>query len=134
MAGFEPAAPNQKTPLPFAVRESLFFFVLCGAVAYFFRPPGVMALIYLGLSVLTFVVYVADKSAARRSASRTPESTLHTLARFGGRPRALLAQRLLRHKSSKTPFKAIFWISVVLNVIGFSVLCSPAVRRMLRAS
>lgn len=111
-----------------------FFFVLCGAVAYFLRPPGVVALVYLGLSVLTFVVYAADKSAVRRSASRTPESTLHALVRFGGWPEALLAQRLPQHKSSKTPFRAIFWISVVLNVIGFSVLCSPAVRRMLRAS
>lgn len=75
---------------------------------------------------MTFFIYAIDKSAARRSAWRTPERTLHLLALAGGWPGALLAQQLLRHKTAKLPFRITFWVTVVLNVAGLLWLCSPA--------
>jgi uncharacterized membrane protein YsdA (DUF1294 family) len=80
------------------------------------------AVAYAGLSVITFVVYAIDKSAARRKGPRTPERTLHLLSLAGGWPGALLAQRWLRHKSAKASFRRVFWVTVVVNVLGFVML------------
>ena len=97
-------------------------------VSVLWRPPFLVAAIYAGMSFVTFLAYSVDKSAARRGAWRTPESTLHILAVAGGWPGALLAQQLLRHKSTKVQFRSVFWATVVLNAAGFVTLCSPIVR------
>jgi uncharacterized membrane protein YsdA (DUF1294 family) len=70
---------------------------------------------YLVLSLVTFVVYALDKSAAQKEKWRTPENTLHVLALLGGWPGGLAAQIWLRHKSSKFWFKVVFWITVLVN-------------------
>jgi uncharacterized membrane protein YsdA (DUF1294 family)/cold shock CspA family protein len=80
---------------------------------------------YPALSALTFAVYARDKSAARQGRWRTSEKTLHLLALIGGWPGALLAQQWLRHKSSKTEFRVVFWGTVVLNLVAFGFLASP---------
>ena len=72
--------------------------------------------LYLGASGITFLVYALDKSAARRDRWRTRESTLHLLSLIGGWPGALAAQQLLRHKSAKPSFQAMFWLTVAVNV------------------
>jgi uncharacterized membrane protein YsdA (DUF1294 family) len=77
---------------------------------------SLLALAYLGLSVVCFAVYANDKDAARRGRRRTPERTLLALALVGGWPGALLAQRRLRHKTSKATFQRVFWLAVALNV------------------
>lgn len=107
------------------------FLVLYAAVAVVWRPPLWVAGVYLGLSLLTFVVYAMDKSAAQAQSWRTAESTLHLLALAGGWPGALLAQQWLRHKSSKREFRAVFWATVWLNVLGFLLLSSPWAWRFL---
>jgi uncharacterized membrane protein YsdA (DUF1294 family) len=80
--------------------------------------------LYLLLSAMTFVAYAADKSAAASGAWRTPERTLHGLALAGGWPGALLAQHVLRHKSTKPIFRQVFWITVAVNVLGFVALAA----------
>ena len=47
------------------------------------------------------------------------------MALAGGWPGALLAQQWLRHKSAKREFRAVFWATLVLNVAGLVLLCSP---------
>lgn len=101
------------------------FLILFVAVSLLWRPPLWFAAVYVVGSALTFLAYAVDKSAARRQAWRTSESTLHLLALAGGWPGALLAQRLLRHKSTKAEFRSVFWATVVLNALGFVALCSP---------
>lgn len=81
--------------------------------------PSWLPLVYPGISLATIVAYAIDKSAAQRGEWRTPEQSLHLLALFGGWPGALLAQRTLRHKSSKREFRSVFWATVWLNIIGY---------------
>lgn len=108
------------------------FLVLCLAVTLAWRPSAWFAAAYCALTALTFIVYAADKSAARAGRRRTPESTLHLLALGGGWPGALLAQQFLRHKSTKPQFRDTFWVTVLLNVAAFIMLCSPLGRGWLR--
>jgi len=108
------------------------FVMLYIVVGMLWQPPLVLALIYVGASVVTYCVYAIDKSAARQGASRTPETTLHLLAVAGGWPGALLAQQILRHKSAKCEFRVVFWCTVILNVSGFLLICSP-MRQLLLA-
>ena len=74
---------------------------------------------YMGLSVLAFVAYALDNSAARHGRWRTSEQSLHLFGIAGGWPGALLAQQLLRHKTAKPSFVAVFWGTVVVNVVAF---------------
>ncbi|MGB3071915.1 MAG: cold shock and DUF1294 domain-containing protein [Ottowia sp.] len=88
------------------------------------HPPRWALWAYLGLSVITFVTYAADKSAAKRGAWRISEQTLHLMALLGGWPGALVAQQALRHKSSKMEFRTVFWGTVILNMAVFLFLAS----------
>lgn len=82
-----------------------------------FHLPILLA--YLGLSLLAFLTYAIDKSAAVSGRWRTAEQTLHLFALAGGWPGALLAQQVLRHKTSKPSFVQTFWLTVVANVSAF---------------
>jgi uncharacterized membrane protein YsdA (DUF1294 family)/cold shock CspA family protein len=81
------------------------------------RPLVLLA--YIGLSVLAFLAYARDKSAARHGRWRTSEQSLHLFGLAGGWPGALLAQQLLRHKSAKPRFVVVFWGTVLVNVVAF---------------
>jgi len=76
--------------------------------------------VYSALSVVLFVTYGVDKSAAQSGAWRVPESTLHLLALVGGWPGALVAQRVFRHKTRKQPFRTLFWVSIFANCAGLT--------------
>jgi uncharacterized membrane protein YsdA (DUF1294 family) len=97
------------------------FFSLLAALTFKRYLPIALLVGYLLLSVLTFATYAMDKAAAQKGEWRTNESTLQLFALLGGWPGGLLAQEWLRHKSSKSNFKAVFWIAVVCNcaVLGW---------------
>ncbi|WP_417535488.1 DUF1294 domain-containing protein [Methylophaga sp.] len=82
------------------------------------KLPLAIPLVYLVMSVITFIAYAIDKSAAENGRWRTQENTLHLLALVGGWPGAILGQMLLRHKSKKKAFRMVFWLTVILNVAG----------------
>ena len=103
-------------------------FLFLTAVAGFFfagKIPLLIMGLYFIISLLTFLLYAKDKSAAKKGAWRTPESTLHLFSLFGGWPGALVAQQRLRHKSKKQPFRFVFWLTVLLNCAGFLWLLTP---------
>ncbi|WP_318405752.1 cold shock and DUF1294 domain-containing protein [Photobacterium leiognathi] len=90
-----------------------------------FQCPYQVLVAYLVLSVVTFAVYAHDKRAAQAEKWRTKEATLHLLALIGGWPGALWAQKILRHKSQKQPFKAILWLTIVVNCAAFVLSFTP---------
>ncbi len=76
-------------------------------------------LIYLILSVVTFIAYGLDKRAAMRGRWRTPEATLQILALLGGFIGGFLGQRVFRHKTRKLGFLIVFWAIVALHAGGW---------------
>ncbi len=119
-----PATPRRGRDL--LPRASLALLFLCGlvAAALWRQWPMWLPGAYVALSMVTFLSYWHDKSAAQHGRRRTPESTLQGLALLGGWPGALLAQSLLRHKNRKTPFQAVFWAAVALNLLALGWLAS----------
>lgn len=101
-------------------------FLLFLLIAYVMgKPPNWLAGLYVAASVMTFLAYAIDKSAAQGGGWRTPESTLHLLSLIGGWPGALIAQQTLRHKSIKGEFRAVFWATVLLNLVGLLAISFP---------
>lgn len=90
--------------------------------------PMILIIIYAALSLIAFIAYAIDKSAARRGAWRTKEGTLHMLGLSGGWPGALIAQQTLRHKSKKGSFRAVFWVTVLVNCAALAWLHSESGR------
>ncbi len=76
-------------------------------------------------SGIAFLTYASDKRAAVARRRRIPEDQLHAVALLGGWPGALAAQRTFRHKSEKRAFRAVFWVTVVVNIGVLAFLLSP---------
>lgn len=91
-------------------------------------PVWVPAL-YLAASILTFIAYARDKSAATSGRWRVPESTLLLLGFLGGWPGAIIAQQVLRHKTKKAEFRRAFWGTVVANGAILLVFGTPVLTR-----
>lgn len=87
--------------------------------------------LYLTASLICFAAYAADKSAAIAGRRRIAESTLLLLGLVGGWPGAILAQRTLRHKSSKASFRRAHWVCVGLNLMGLVAWHSPWLRALI---
>lgn len=86
------------------------------------RLPFWLLVLYGGASLLSFVLYWHDKTAALHGQWRIRESRLHWLALLGGWPGALIAQHAFRHKSSKVSFRRVYWLTVGLNLAGLGWL------------
>lgn len=117
-------SPNKQTKgiNTFSIYLSMIFITLVTTAHFFDYLPKKILLIYLGVSIMTFIAYAFDKSKAQRGEWRTQESTLHLLALLGGWPGAALAQQLLRHKSKKKEFRLTFWFTVVINTAALGWL------------
>lgn len=75
----------------------------------------------LAINGVTFSVYGIDKWSAIRGKRRTPEATLHLLALFGGSPGAAIAQSMFRHKTSKLPFRRIFFAIIAIQLVAIAI-------------
>lgn len=89
------------------------------------KAPPIILGVYIVVSLVAYIAYSMDKSAAKRGAWRTSEGTLHWLSIIGGWPGALIAQQTLRHKSKKEMFRIVFWMTVILNCIIFGWIITP---------
>lgn len=96
---------------------ALVFFLLLAVLGLFAQVAWTILAVDLGLSAATLLAYRSDKAAAQQSRWRTQESALHLMALAGGWPGALAAQQLYRHKTRKQPFQAIFWFTIVGNLL-----------------
>src|SRR5690349_420050 len=87
------------------------------------KIPWMIPVVYVVMSLVVFMTYAFDKSAAMNRRWRTMERTLQMMSLLGGWPGALIAQRLFHHKSKKTAFQVDFWLIVALHfaaVIAFA--------------
>ena len=101
------------------------FIVLYALVRLLWHQSWWFLVVYVGTSILCFIIYAIDKSAAAQGRWRVSESALLLLGLFGGWPGALVAQQVLHHKTKKRSFQAAFAGSIVVNVLAFVLLASP---------
>ncbi|BBI35348.1 DUF1294 domain-containing protein [Cohnella abietis] len=77
-----------------------------------------VSIIWALINFITFFVFAHDKSQAKRRGRRVPERTLFLLAAVGGSVGAIVAMRVLRHKTKHLTFvigmPAILVIQVAL--------------------
>ena len=81
----------------------------------------------LVMNLLLLIVMGRDKSAARRGARRTPETTLLALAVLGGSIGGLFGMALFHHKTKKPAFR-IGMPLILLGQILLGVLLHCAAR------
>ncbi|ECG1029096.1 TPA: DUF1294 domain-containing protein [Salmonella enterica] len=93
-----------------------YLILISAAVGSIFTSHPVMMWLLLA-NVLTLVIYGIDKTAARKTWRRVPESTLLVFGVVGGWPGAIVGQQLFRHKTQKQPFKTYFVISVLVSIL-----------------
>ena len=85
----------------------------------------------LVVNALTALLYWHDKRAAKKpGAARVPEALLLGLGFLGGTGAALIAQRLLRHKTRKRSFQFKFWTLTFLQ-IGLLIFPPPVLSLIL---
>jgi uncharacterized membrane protein YsdA (DUF1294 family)/cold shock CspA family protein len=127
-----PVARTRRTPrigilsfLPIVL-----FAVLYVVVEIRWHPPYWILAVYIGTSLVSVLIYSADKTAAVQGRWRVSESALLLLGLAGGWPGAIVAQRILHHKTRKRSFQSAFAGTVVANVIVFVFLTSPLLARL----
>ncbi len=106
--------------VPLAIATALLYFVLLVCLLVLDVLPVTLLAAYSLFSGAALLMYGADKTAAEQGRWRTSESTLHTLALIGGWPGALVAQRVFRHKTTKEPFRTVFWVTVIANCVALA--------------
>jgi uncharacterized membrane protein YsdA (DUF1294 family) len=72
------------------------------------------------INAVTFGFFAVDKNAAKRGDWRISESTLLLQALIGGSLGAIAAQRLLRHKTRKEPFRTMLYAIVIFQLGALS--------------
>ena len=131
LAGARQPPRSERRIISWAILVAVVFLSTLGAAVLMSKLSPMVVFIYLAASMVTFVAYYIDKSAARKGRWRTQEGTLHMLALIGGWPGALVAQTVLRHKSRKQPFRVIFWLTVILNCAALAWLLTPGGRAVI---
>jgi uncharacterized membrane protein YsdA (DUF1294 family)/cold shock CspA family protein len=120
-AGDSKASNNRskaKSNSAFGVIFTMVFCIALLASVFIGKLPVIVVGLYTVMSLVAFIAYAIDKSAAQNGRWRTKESTLHIVSIIGGWPGAYFAQTKLRHKSSKDEFKSVYWLTVILNLAG----------------
>lgn len=74
-------------------------------------------LIFLGvLSLITFILYAADKNKAENGEWRISEATLLAFSFFGGAIGGYIAMQLVRHKTKRWYFHAVHIVGIIWQV------------------
>lgn len=122
-----PASRARAEGVTSALAAVTLFFALLVVLVALERVPALVLAGYGLLSAVAFVMYGADKSAAVRGEWRTPESALHAIDLVGGWPGGLVARRAFRHKTTKQPFRTVFWFTAITNCLALAwfVLVAP---------
>ncbi|KPL96182.1 DUF1294 domain-containing protein [Vibrio splendidus] len=109
-----------------SIQIAITYLVLVAVSVLFAESSKALLVWYLVIGIVTVFVYAKDKRAAINGNWRVPEKTLHILSVAGGWLGALIAQDKLRHKTQKQPFRAIYWLTVAMNVAAFVWTLTPS--------
>jgi uncharacterized membrane protein YsdA (DUF1294 family) len=121
--------------MPWHKKLLLYLLVVFLPTSYFLGySPILLSLLILSSSLLTYLAYAKDKSAATKDQWRVPEKTLHLLSLFFGWPGAIIAQERLRHKTKKLSFRFIFWMTVLVNTGGIYAIHTPEGVKVVKSS
>lgn len=97
--------------------NGLFFLLMLFAISTVGWMPMVLTQAYCCMSAVTFVLYGIDKLCAVKDWRRISEKTLHLYALIGGWPGANMAQDVFRHKVSKSRFRRVYYLTIIINLI-----------------
>ena len=91
--------------------------------------------IFLLFNVVTFCLYWWDKEEERGGHWRVSQARLLQVPCLGGNVGAVAAQRLLRHKTRKEPFRTQLMAILVLHaaLVPAALIFGPTLLDMLRA-
>ena len=81
------------------------------------KLPLLIIILYIIIGIITYIAYSIDKSKAIDQEYRISEKSLLLLSLVGGWLGAIVAQQRFRHKTKKTSFQVIFWITVFVNIL-----------------
>ncbi|GFO65112.1 DUF1294 domain-containing protein [Geomonas paludis] len=116
--GYAEAREYRKPPCYLWGPSSLLLLAVLVRLGYF---PAVLLYGYLLASLAAFLLYALDKRAAAARRRRVRERTLHLAALCCGWPGAVLAQRLLHHKTQKGSFLVLFRLTVFANAAALAL-------------
>ena len=88
------------------------------------EPVFYLLIAYLAVSLLTLILYGADKKKAKKGARRVPEKVLLGFSFFGGAVGGLLGMTLFRHKTKH-------WYFWLVNILGLVFMAGLAVALIL---
>ncbi|ROO73405.1 DUF1294 domain-containing protein [Vibrio crassostreae] len=109
-----------------SIKIAITYLMLVAISVLFAESSKALLVWYLVIGLVTFFVYAKDKRAAINGNWRVPEKTLHVFSVAGGWLGALIAQDKLRHKTQKHPFRAIYWLTVAINIAVFIWTLTPS--------
>ena len=76
----------------------------------------------IAINLAAFGMFALDKMAAKEGSWRIPESTLLLTALVGGTLGAITAQRMLRHKTRKEPFRSMLYATAIFQLVAILYL------------
>lgn len=81
-----------------------------------------LAVYLLVINILSSIVNIADKIAAKHNRWRTPERVLWAFALLGGATGSYITMQTIRHKTQKKYFKSIMPLLSILQILIFVFL------------
>jgi uncharacterized membrane protein YsdA (DUF1294 family)/cold shock CspA family protein len=124
LRGAPPVRQASVSWLP-AAGAALIALLACAVVLLGRASPWVLAA-YLALGFVSIIVYWFDKRAAQADRWRVSERSLHTIDLIGGIAGGLVAQQLLRHKTSKRSFAVVTGMIALLHIVALTGLLALA--------
>jgi uncharacterized membrane protein YsdA (DUF1294 family)/cold shock CspA family protein len=127
----QPAASAQKSDKKWETPSvvALLVFVVSYLIStLMWNLPWQVGAAYVVMSLICAGFYWHDKVSARLREWRTSEAALFMLGVFCGWPGAIVAQQVLRHKTSKKSFRVMHWTSAVMNMVLFYLVSTPLLR------
>jgi uncharacterized membrane protein YsdA (DUF1294 family) len=94
---------------------SVVYLLALSVLSYYQYLSANLLIGFIVINVISFLTYAIDKYRAKKGYWRIKETTLHLMSLVGGWPGAAIAQQTLRHKSQKTAFRIVFWLTLVVN-------------------